>query len=346
MKEKKMEKKLLFGCFTVIFLYSCLMSLGIGLTHGIMEIITFVNDSSSYNKYLNLTTGSAIDLFISQLNLVYAIVFIFFILLKYYILGKPYKTAYLQITSKSILLGIITYSVGQIATEFSPERTETILMATYITYFFIIVLTVLCAKIFFHDELSVNKGFLKLFVSFSLILALVVATEQQIENEKMNRINELSAKLCGYPSYNKISGALGIEFKETVVNNYIEKLDGIAEINYLKNNYEQFSNEELIELRKNFINYYKENKSNYIQTKYPEEYKKTILIVKRSITENQLIRDMETINAFDKTGINGVVELVNNQAEPLTNLQKILILKNKDSFKFNKDHNLLIKKCK
>lgn len=322
------------------------MSLGIGLTHSIKEIITFVNDSASYTKYLNLTTGSAMDLFISQLNLVYAIVFIFLILFKYYVLGKPYKTAYLQITSKSILLCIITYSVGQIATDLIPERSEIILMATYITYFFIIILTGICANIFFHDELSVNKGFLKLSVSFSLIIALVIATEQQIENAKINKINELSANLCGYPSYNKISGALGIKVTEKIANDYIEKLDGIGEINYFKNNYEQFSNEELIGLRKKFLNYYQENKSNYIQTKYPEEYKKTILVFKMIITDSQLIRDMATINAFDKAGINGVVELVNNQTEHLTNLQQILMLKNKESVKLNKDHDLLIKKCK
>jgi hypothetical protein len=345
MKENKQEQKLLFGCFIGIFLYTCLMSLGMGLTNGIMEIITLFDNSESYTKYLRLTTGSGMDLFRSQLNLVYAIVFIFLIAFKYYALGRPYKTAYLQLTSKSILLCLITYSVGKIVTDVNPEKTETILTATYIIYALIILLTLFCANKFFHDEMSVNKGFLKLAVSFVVIVALIIATEQQIENDKINKRQELSASLCGYPSYDKISGALGIEVTEVVVNDYIEKLDSLGEINYFKNNYEKFTNEELIGLKKEFLNYYTANKSDYMQTKYPEEYKKSILEIRRTITEGQLSRDIATINAFDKGGINAVAELINNQTEGLTNLQQILILKNKDSVKFNKDHGLLITKC-
>jgi hypothetical protein len=345
MNEDKREKKLLFGCFIGIFLYTCLMSLGMGLTNGIMEIVTLFDNSESYTKYLSLTTGSAFDLFRSQLNLVYAIFFIFLLVFKYYVLGKPYKTAYLQLTSKSILLCMITYSVGQIATDLNPEKTEAILTLTYIMYAFIIVLALFCANKFFHDELSVNKGFLKLAVTFSVIAALIVATEQQLENDKVNKRHELSAKLCGAPSYNKISGALGIEVTEVVVNDYIEKLDGLGEINYFKNNYEKFSNEELIGLRKEFLNYYTANKSDYLQTKYPEEYKKSILAIRRNITDGQLTRDIATIKAFEKGGVNAVAELINNQTEGLTNLQQILILKNKDSVKFNKEHGLLITTC-
>lgn len=321
------------------------MSLGMGLTNGIMEIVTVFNNSESYTRYLSLTTGSAFDLFRSQLNLMYAIFFIVLIVLKYYVLGRPYKTAYLQLTSKSILLCIVTYSVGKIVTDLNPEKTEAILTVTYITYAFIIILTLFCANKFFHHELSINKGFLKLAVSFGVIAALIVATEQQLENDKINRRNELSAHICGVPSYNKISGALGIVVTEVVVNDYIEKLDGLGEINYFKNNYEKFTNEELIGLRKEFLNYYTANKSDYIQTKYPEEYKKSILMIRRNITDGQLSRDMATINAFDKGGINAVAELINNQTEELTNLQQILILKNKDSVNFNKDHGLLITKC-
>lgn len=346
MQEEKREKKLLFGCFIGIFLYACLMSFGMGLTNGVMEIVTlFQNDDNSYTKYLNLTTGSATDLFRGQLNLMYAMVFIFLMAFKYYVLGKPYKTAYLQLTSKSILLCLITYSIGKIVIDWNPEKTETILIATYITYALIILLTLFCANKFFHNEMSVNKGFLKLAVSFSVIVALIVATEQQIENDKINKRHELSASLCGAPSYNKISGVLGIEMTEVVVNDYIEKLDSLGEIIYFKTNYEKFTNEELIGLKKEFLNYYTTNKSDYMKTKYPEEFKKSILEIRREITDSQLSRDMATINAFDKGGINAVAELINNQTEGLTNLQQILILKNKDSVKFNKDHGLLITTC-
>lgn len=345
MQENKREKILFFGCFIFIFLYTCLTTIGLDLSSGAITLGgLFTSDGSFYN-YIDITTGSEMDLFRNQMNLVYAAFYLILIIFKFYVLGRPYKTFYLQVTSKTVLSCLFVYAIGSICLDLNNDNADNIVMITNISYPVIIIGALLFTNWLYGQELRADKNILKILVSLGVTAALIVGSEQQIAINKINRANNSVALMCGYPSYDKVSGIFNIMNVETLPNNYIEKLNSIGEGNYFENNFEKLSNAELVGLKKEFLNYYTKNKSDFVKTNNPEAYENSMLSVRRNLTEVFMDRDVATINAFEKGGIDSVAELINNQELMLSEFQQILMIKNRHDIKFNKETNIVVNNC-